>query len=328
MRAGHGVTERTCVGLRADLHPGGGVVKPVSEPSASPASARLPLASLLVAMLGYGLTFWAWSLMGPIGWVSERLSGIGGPTLTLLTVVTVAVGSVGRIPVGMLTDRYGPRVVLPALSLATALAVLALTEVGSGPVYGALAVALGVAGTTFAAGSALVVRAYPPAQRGMALTVFGAGMGIASIATLLTGQFLATSYRANLQVMAMILVGYAVLATVVIREQPERTVRHTDHGRIGMEVLRLPATRHLSAWYAVSFGGLVALGLYLPAYLQHVYHLMAAAPCWARRHVSPSPPQAGRSRVCGASDTIRYLCCAPASPPARRSPWCWPSDRR
>src|SRR5207302_3193870 len=39
--------------------------------------------------------------------------------------------------------------------------------------------------------------------------------------------------------------------------------------------LRLPATRYLSASYAIAFGGLVALGLYLPVYLRQVYHLGA-----------------------------------------------------
>jgi hypothetical protein len=38
-------------------------------------------------------------------------------------------------------------------------------------------------------------------------------------------------------------------------------------------VLRLPATRNLSLCYAVAFGGLVGLGLYLPAFLRQVYQL-------------------------------------------------------
>ena len=232
-----------------------------------------PLVSLLVATVGYGLTFWAWTLIGPLGWAPERQPGVGEGPLMLLAALTVVVGSVGRIPVGMMTDQYGARVLLPAISVAAALAVLTLAVVDSGSALGALAVALGVAGTTFAAGSALVVRAYPPAQRGMALSMFGAGMGIASAAALLSRQYFTVERRDGLLVLALSLVGYTALAAVLVRDRPDRRSWRGGHWRIGLGVLRLPATRYLSAWYAIAFGGLVALGLYLPAYLRHVYHL-------------------------------------------------------
>src|SRR6266550_3753876 len=105
-----------------------------------------PLVSLLVATVGYGLTFWAWTLIGPLGWAPERQPGVGEGPLMLL-------------------------------------------------------------------------------------------------------------------------------AAVLVRDRPDRRSWRGGHWRIGLGVLRLPATRYLSAWYAIAFGGLVALGLYLPAYLRHVYHL-------------------------------------------------------
>jgi NNP family nitrate/nitrite transporter-like MFS transporter len=236
------------------------------------------VAGLLLATVGYGLTFWAWTLVGPLGWGPQWRSGVGDGALDLLAAVAVVVGSLGRIPVGTLTDRWGPRVLLPVVSVATALAVLALAVLAlaaldTGPALAAVAVALGVAGTTFAAGSALVVRCYPPAQRGLALSVFGAGMGVASTAALLLRRVFTVDHRAGLPLLALALLGYAGLAAVLIRDRPVRRSRRAGHWRVSLEVLRLPATRYLSACYAVAFGGLVALGLYLPAYLGKVYGL-------------------------------------------------------
>src|SRR5205814_4245635 len=57
------------------------------------------------------------------------------------------------------------------------------------------------------------------------------------------------------------------------RSPDDRHVCSPRHWRTALKVLRLPATRYLSAWYAIAFGGLVAVGLYLPAYLTGVYHL-------------------------------------------------------
>src|SRR3989440_8615553 len=229
-----------------------------------------PLVSLLTATVGYGLTFCAWTMLSPVGPGHPAGSG----TFTMLAAVAVVVGSLGRIPVGMLTDRYGARVLLPAIGVCAAFALLALAAVDSGPELVVVAAAVGVAGTTFAAGSALVVRAYPVARRGIAVSLFGAGMAIAAAAVLVYRQFPAVDRRHGLQVLvlALALVGYAALAAVVIRDRPDRRSRPA-YWRTGLAVLRLPATRYLSAWYAIAFGGQVALGLYLPAYLGHVYDL-------------------------------------------------------
>src|SRR2546430_17474767 len=79
-----------------------------------------------------------------------------------------------------------------------------------------VAVALGVGGTTFAAGSALVVRAYRPARRGLALSVFGAGVGIASAAELLSRRLLAEDRRVVLPALPPAPIGYSVLAGVAV----------------------------------------------------------------------------------------------------------------
>ena len=139
-----------------------------------------PAISLWIAAVGYGLTFWAWSLTGPVGLVPQLWTGgySGGAGVAVVT--TLVVGSLGRVPVGVLADRYGARLVLPVIGVATAIAVLLLAAVGPGPAVLAVCVPLGIGGTTFAVGAAVVIRSYPPQLRAVRMSVFGAGMGLAS----------------------------------------------------------------------------------------------------------------------------------------------------
>jgi MFS family permease len=74
-------------------------------------------------------------------------------------------------------------------------------------------------------------------------------------------------------VLAVALLGHAALAMVLVRDRPAPAQRRVHARRAVADLLRLPATRHLSAWYAVTFGGLVAAGLYLPAYLHHTHQV-------------------------------------------------------
>lgn len=66
-----------------------------------------------MATIGFGLTFWAWNLIAPLsGEYKERL-GLTSFEQSLLVAVPVLVGSLGRIPAGALTDKYGARLMSP-----------------------------------------------------------------------------------------------------------------------------------------------------------------------------------------------------------------------
>jgi NNP family nitrate/nitrite transporter-like MFS transporter len=102
--------------------------------------------------------------------------------------VPVVVGSVGRIPVGAFTDRYGGRRMMPVITFATIVPVLFLGLFGYRS-YPALLVGgffLGIAGTSFAVGIPFVAAWFPPHRRGFALGIFGAGMGGTAISALTT----------------------------------------------------------------------------------------------------------------------------------------------
>ncbi|MET8152714.1 nitrate/nitrite transporter [Actinoplanes sp. NPDC049668] len=232
--------------------------------------------NLALATVGFTVNFWAWALLGPLGpGVKERL-GLSFAAQSLLVAVPVVVGSLGRIPVGALTDRYGARIMFPIVSLLTIVPVLTLTVVSSYPALIVTGFFLGLGGTTFAVGVPLVSGWYPPARRGFAIGVFGIGMGGTAIANFTTVK-LAETYGKNTPflLVAAILAGYAVLAFLFIRDAPNRQRPAGSAWARTAEVSRLAVTWQLCFLYAVGFGGFVAFSVYLPAYLRTVYDLSA-----------------------------------------------------
>ncbi len=232
--------------------------------------------NLVLATIGFTVNFWAWALLGPLApGVKERL-GLSFAAQSLLVAVPVLVGSLGRIPVGALTDRFGARIMFPIVSLATVVPVLTLTVVSSYPALIVTGFFLGLGGTTFAVGVPLVSGWYPPARKGFALGVFGIGMGGTAIANFTTVK-LADTYSPDTPflIVAVILVGYAVLAFLLIRDAPNRQRPAGSAWARTIDVSRLAVTWQLCFSYAVGFGGFVAFSVYLPAYLKTAYGLSA-----------------------------------------------------
>ncbi|MBO4208250.1 MFS transporter [Micromonospora echinofusca] len=250
---------------------------PDATAAARPVAGGRATLNLAVATVGFLLNFWAWALIGPLGpGIKERL-GLSFAAQSLLVAVPVVVGSVGRIPVGALTDRYGARVMFPLVSIATIGPVLILAYVTSYPAMLVAGFFLGIGGTAFAVGVPLVSGWYPPARRGFAIGVFGIGTGGTAIANFTTVR-LSETYgpRTPFLLVAAILAGFAVLAYLLLRDAPGRQRPAGSAVARTIEVARLAVTWQLSFLYAVGFGGFVAFSVYLPAYLRTAYGLDTA----------------------------------------------------
>ncbi|MFE7468435.1 MFS transporter [Streptomyces sp. NPDC057499] len=247
-------------------------VKQSPETVEAPSSAAYR--NLVMATIGFGLTFWAWNLIAPLsGDYKERL-GLTSFEQSLLVAVPVLVGSLGRIPAGALTDKYGARLMFPLVSALTVVPVLLLIPARES--FGAMLVVgflLGLGGTTFAIGIPLVNSWFPPAERGLALGVFGMGMGGVALSGYFTPRIAEHGKNLPYLVVAAALVVYAALAAVLVTDRPGRPVPTESPARRLGRAARLRVTWELSALYAIGFGGIVAFGVYLPTYLKTWYDL-------------------------------------------------------
>jgi len=105
---------------------------------------------LILATMSFALSFAAWGLVGGLAPVFAGLYGLTASQTALLVAVPVLLGSLARLPMGMLTDRFGGRFVVTALLLVSAVAAWLVPATRS---YRSLLVAaflIGLAGSSFA----------------------------------------------------------------------------------------------------------------------------------------------------------------------------------
>ncbi|HEY8827327.1 MAG TPA: MFS transporter [Jatrophihabitantaceae bacterium] len=252
-------------------------IHPTRPAPTTPApSTRRAGVMLGLATLGFAVNFWAWALLSPLAPKLKDTLHLSAFSQALLVAVPVVVGSLGRIPVGALTDRYGGRVMFPIVSMATIIPVLFLGLFGHSSLAALLAGGffLGIAGTSFAVGVPFVTAWFPPERRGLAVGIFGAGMGGTAISALTTVKLVKAHGMATpFVITAIALAGYGVIAALVLRDAPGRIAPTEPLGRRLAATVRLPITWRASALYAIAFGGYVAFSVYLPTYLKNAYAL-------------------------------------------------------
>jgi NNP family nitrate/nitrite transporter-like MFS transporter len=238
-----------------------------SEPSAT--------AALVLSTLAFTVCFYGWTLYGPLGPDLQKSLGLTEVQLSWLVAIPVVLGSVMRIPVGVLSQRLGGRVVFVAL-MAFVVAPLLGASVWHASfatlfVFGFL---LGVAGASFAVGVPFVNGWYPPERRGYALGIYGLGTGGTVLAGL-TAAPLANAYGIGAPfVVAAVLIGAMAVVFAFFGREPPDFVPAKGSVFEAFAVFRT-STRAwaLTLMYFVTFGGFVAMFLYLPRILVSVYAL-------------------------------------------------------
>ncbi|MDT9685406.1 MFS transporter [Streptomyces sp. TRM76323] len=230
---------------------------------------------LALATVGFTVGFWAWALLSPLGPTLREDLGLSAFQQSLIVAVPVIVGSLGRIPVGALTDRLGAHRMFPLVVALTILPVLYLGHLAdslAGYLVGGFF--LGLGGTTFAIGVPFVNAWYPPERRGLALGVFGIGTGGTAISAFTTVQLSDAVGRSfPFDLVAVLLAVYAVAAHFLLRDRSERAAPGGSLLSRTAAGMRMAVTWQLSFLYAVTFGGFVAFSVYLPTYLTTAYGL-------------------------------------------------------
>ncbi len=195
-----------------------------------------PWLMLTIATVGFAVNFWAWALLSPLGPMfraSGTLGKLSESDVALMVAVPVLVGSLGRIIVGALTDKYGGRIMFPLVSVLTIVPVLfiAFFALDSYPLLLIGGFFLGIGGTAFAVGVPFVNAWFPPAQRGLAVGIFGAGMGGTAISALTTvSLFTNVGEKAPFLLTAAALALYAIVSWMLLRDAPDRVVPTTSLG--------------------------------------------------------------------------------------------------
>lgn len=233
--------------------------------------------ALGLATLAFTCCFYAWSILGPLSPTLQKHLGLSEFQTALMVAVPVLLGSVLRVPMGLLTDIYGGRRVFTLLMSFSLVPIVALgvwhDSLGAVIVLGFL---LGAAGSSFAVGVPFVNGWYEPERRGFALGIYGMGMGGTVLAALTAPRI---AKHVSLTAAFLVAAALLALATVIfVALAHDASPPAARHGPLRLLAPLSVFRRSRRAWaltlfYFLAFGGFVAMFLYLPKLLTGVHHL-------------------------------------------------------
>src|SRR5688572_14361022 len=130
---------------------------------------------LLLSTASFACCFAAWGLIAAFAPHFRTEFHLSATQTALLVAVPVLLGSLARIPIGMLTDRFGGRALFTILMLLVVVPAVLVPRASSYRELLWVGLLLGMAGSSFAIGVGLVSRWFPPDQQGAALGIYGLG---------------------------------------------------------------------------------------------------------------------------------------------------------
>lgn len=235
-------------------------------------SAASPNAQLALATIAFAVSFSLWGLISALAPRFRDIYGLSPFETSAMIAIPVILGSLLRIPMGILADRFGGRRVF---ALLLAFGIVPALGVALVPGYGALlfwGFLLGAAGSSFAVGVSFASRWFPPERQGFALGVFGIGNIGQSVATFFAPRLAAQlGWQAFFALFGALSLLWALAFWSLARDAPPRGAPHA--GRIAEVFLRERLSWLFAFFYFITFGGFVALGIYLPTLLVGQFHL-------------------------------------------------------
>jgi len=231
---------------------------------------------LTLGTLSFGICFAAWGLISAFAVRFRERFDLSGTETALLVSVPVLLGSLARLPMGILADRFGARTVFSTLMLVVSVPVFLVPQADSYRTLLVTAFFLGLAGSSFSVGVSYVSRWSPPEKQGGVLGVYGMGNIGQSAAVFLGPLFAAVfGWERVFTGLAGGLFIWGVIFWMVARDAPAKGAPKGIGDMVAL-LMRERVAWVLSAFYFLTFGGFVAFAIYLPTLLRDDFGLTAA----------------------------------------------------
>ena len=227
---------------------------------------------LILATGAFAICFAVFGSVSAMMPILKKNLGLSPVQVSIALAVPVLLGSLGRIPLGMLTDRFGGRLIF---SLVMAFSTVPAFLMGYVSSYTQLVLCgffIGIALASFSVGVGFVSGWYPPQKQGMALGVYGAGNVGQSLAAfgspVLAGALgLKWGFWTFGILMLIWLAIFGWKAENAPRRAPAKSFSEV------LQSLRDSKSWVLSLYYFLTFGGFVAMAIYLPIFLTDIFKL-------------------------------------------------------
>lgn len=242
--------------------------------------ARLTLA---LNTLAFTICFAAWMLNGVLVTflIDNQVFDWDRGQMGWLIGIPVLTGALMRLPVGLLTDKFGGRPVYTLLMLASAIPMFLLSRADTYNEFLLASLGFGLTGASFAVGIAFTSVWFTREHQGTALGIFGAGNAGAALTTLVAPSVLRSltadgtnleGWRSLPQIYAA---GLAVMALIFFLGTRNRKPVGAESKtlRTMLEPLRHMRVWRFGMYYFLVFGGFVALAQWLVPYYVNVYSM-------------------------------------------------------
>ncbi|OSI11483.1 NarK/NasA family nitrate transporter [Neisseria sp. Dent CA1/247] len=223
---------------------------------------------LVSSTLSFTVCFMVWMMLAVVGIKVQEEMGFNQTQYGILIALPVLSGSLIRVPLGILTDKYGGRVVLFALMAISVPAIFLMSYANQYWHFLIIGLLMGLAGGSFSVGTPYVARWFPKHQQGMAMGVFGAGNAGSAVNKFLAAWLITTygTWQIVPTVYSAIMLAMAVIFWFTSYHDPKHLVSSSVTLREQLALLKDPGVLRYSQYYSVVFGGYVALALWMTKY--------------------------------------------------------------
>lgn len=221
--------------------------------------------------LAFACNFAVWTMFSIIGIKIKQELNLSDTQFGVLVATPILTGSITRLPLGLLTDRFGGRVVFFIQMIFVAIPTYGLAYATEYWQYLFIGLFVGLAGGSFAIGIAYTSAWFEDKRQGTAMGIFGAGNAGAAITNLVAPLILvAFGWRMVPQIYSLAMVIMAFVFWVFTYPDPAQQARQTSGTHLSIAT-QLAPLKELRVWrfgmyYYFVFGGFVALALWLPKY--------------------------------------------------------------
>jgi NNP family nitrate/nitrite transporter-like MFS transporter len=245
---------------------------------------------LSLSTLAFTACFAVWVMFSIIGIPIKGTLGLNETQFGLLAATPILTGSLIRLPLGMLTDKIGGRIVFSVLMLSTIVPIYLISMATEYWQFLVLGLFVGVAGGSFSVGISYVARWFPKKRQGFAMGIFGAGNAGAAVTKFIAPSLVAAyGWQAVPKVYAIAMLAMAILFWIFTYTDTSHQVPGHVTMKAQLAALKDPRVWRLCQYYSIVFGGYVALSLWMTKYYITEYGSgMQAAALLAAIFVLPS----------------------------------------
>lgn len=235
---------------------------------------------LSLSTLAFTVCFAVWVMFSIIGIPIKTSLGLNETQFGLLAATPILTGSLFRLPLGMLTDKVGGRIVFFILMMSTVIPIWLIGYATEYWQFLVLGLFVGIAGSSFSVGIAYVARWFTKQRQGFAMGIFGAGNAGAAVTKFVAPSLVvAYGWQSVPHVYAVAMLIMAILFWMFTYTDTGHHVSSHITIKQQLAALKDPNVWKLCQYYSIVFGGYVALSLWMTKYYitEYGFNMQTAA---------------------------------------------------